>query len=200
MKPHEEALEFRRKTAHLLVGTLIAALVWTGKLDAFLLFGISFVLLSASYFLKFFHLRFPLVRHFLSFFEREKHITDFPGKSAIFFLLGCSLAVLFFSRDIATASILILAFGDSLSCLFGHYFGQIKTPFHSKKHIEGSLFAILVATFVASFFVNFWAAFLASTVAMILEFPQWKIGRYHADDNIIIPLSSGAVLFLISLL
>lgn len=197
MKPHEEILEIRRKTVHLLVGVFIAALLWLRYLDSILLLGISFFLLGFFLLFRELHYKTPFIFSLLRLVEREKHIKKFPGKSAICFLFACAITAFIFPRDIAVASILILAFGDATSNLIGHHFGRTTTPLHPIKKIEGPLIAIFIAAFAASFFVPFWYALLAATVAMILEFPEWVIFGVHIDDNLIIPLSSGITLLLL---
>jgi dolichol kinase len=136
----------------------------------------------------------PIYDHFLDVFERDHDRQKIPGRGLIFFLLGSFLAVVFFSLEIAVASILILAFGDSVSHVFGRHFGQIKTPFHPKKFLEGSLFGIILSAIAAGFFVPLAEALVASTVAMILEFPTIRISGHRLDDNLLIPLSAGVVL------
>jgi hypothetical protein len=42
MKPHEELLEIRRKTVHLITGALVAALAWTRFFDSVLMLSITF--------------------------------------------------------------------------------------------------------------------------------------------------------------
>lgn len=96
------------------------------------------------------------------------------------------------------ASILILAFGDSLSNLVGHHFGKVSAPFHTIKKIEGPIVAAVISAGIASFFVPFFPALLASSGAMLLEIPEWKIRGKHIDDNLIIPLVSGIILLFLT--
>jgi len=176
----------------------LAAFIWIGLLDAVLLLSITFFLLGFFLLIREFHLQIPFLFSVLRLFEREKHIRVFPGKSLIFFFVGCTSAVVFFPRDIAVASILILAFGDSLSNLVGHHFGKITTPLHSIKKIEGPIVASIVAAGVASFFVPFFPALVASIGAMLLEIPEWKIFGKHIDDNLIIPITSGMIMLFLN--
>ena len=197
MKPHEELLEFRRKTLHLLIGVTIAALLWLRILDAVILLSLAFFLLGFFLFLRELHYKIPFLFTLLRLFEREKHIRTFPGKSAINFLFACALTAALFPRDIAVASIIILAFGDAISNIIGHHLGRTTTPLHPIKKIEGPIVAVCIASYVAGFFVPFHYALLAASVAMILEFPEWVFFGVHIDDNLIIPLSSGFILLLL---
>jgi dolichol kinase len=193
---HTDVLELRRKTLHLILGAFISGMIWLEILDAIILFSFSFFFLGFFLLFREFQKKTPLLYVFFRLFERPKHMCIFPGKSAVFFFFACSFSALLFPRDIAVASIIILAFGDSISHLVGHHFGKIKTPLHPAKNLEGPLAAIVVSTGIASFFVPLFPAFLASTVAMAIEIPEWKIFGWHIDDNILIPLVSGTILLL----
>lgn len=197
MQPHEEVLEFRRKTFHLVSGTAIAALLWIELIDGFLLAAATFLMMGFFLLLKEKKVHWNFLHTVLRLLEREKFIHESPGKSAIYFFIGCTVVALFFPVHIAVASILILAFGDALSCLIGHHFGKIITPLHPKKTIEGPLVAIVICTVVASLAVPLWMAFVASTIALILEIPRWTIFDWHVDDNLIIPIVAAFTLALL---
>lgn len=194
MKTGEELLEIRRKILHLLFGVSVAALLWLNVIDGIFLLATSFLILAFFLLFKEHKASLPFFHRLVRLFEREKHFHKSPGTSAIWFFFGCAITALFFSRPIAVASIIILAFGDTFSNLIGHHWGRITTIFHPKKKIEGPIAAIFLSTLVAGFFVDFRAAFLASTVAMILEFPNWKILGWRIDDNLIIPFSAALTL------
>lgn len=197
MNPHEELLEIRRKFMHLIIGVSVAFLLHYQIINGYILIGLFFSMIIFFTLLKHYHWKIPQLMNLLKLFEREKHIKTSPGKSATCFIFGCAIAALFFTNDIAVVSILILAFGDSISNLVGHHFGKTLTPFHHHKKIEGPIAGIFISTLIASFFIPFFPALIASTVAMIFEFPEWKIFGYHLDDNIIIPLSAGGTLTLL---
>ena len=112
----------------------------------------------------------------------------------IFYLLGSFFAIVLFPRDIAAASIMILALGDSFSRLVGP-FGRILHPFDDTKFVEG-LVAGAIAGFVgASVFVKPMEAIIASTISMFIEGFDLKIKGFKIDDNLIIPLVAGAVIW-----
>lgn len=195
MKKEIELLEIRRQSAHLLFGFFLVFLLLNGYIDGIFLVGAFFFALFLSLLAK--CMRIPVFCHFLDIFERKKDLESLPGKGLLSFLLGSAVVSLIFPVNIAISSILILAFGDSVSHVFGRHFGGIKTPFHAKKHIEGSIFGILVSAIAASFFVPFYIGLIASIVAMLLEFPTIRIMGVKIDDNIIIPISSAICLFLL---
>ncbi|QQS59418.1 hypothetical protein IPN35_00820 [Candidatus Peregrinibacteria bacterium] len=194
MKKGEELLEIRRKILHLLIGVSVAALLWLNIVDGVFLLAISFLILTFFLLFREHKSSLPIFHRLVSLFERKKHLDNVPGTSAIWFFFGCAVTALFFSRSIAVASIIILAFGDTFSNLVGHHWGRIATIFHPKKKIEGPIAAIFLSTIVAGLFVDFRAAFLASTVAMILEFPNWTFFGRRIDDNLIIPFSAALTL------
>ena len=115
----------------------------------------------------------------------------FPGKGSFFLVLGSLLALLFFEENIALAAIAIMAVGDSITSLVGIYFGQLKNPFNPSKHLEGTIFAIIIGTIAAFTFVPFQDAFLASVIAMTFEALTIKRIDRIIDDNVLIPLIAG---------
>lgn len=195
MKKEVELLEIRRQSIHLIFGVFLATLLFLDIADKFFFIWLFLLTLSFCFFSKTNEI--PIFSNFLKVFERKKDFEKFPGKGLLFFVIGSTIVVMLFPKDIAVASILILAFGDSVSHIFGRHFGKIKTPFHNRKHIEGSIFGVIVSTIAASFFVQFIPALLASTLAMIVEFPTINFGKVKIDDNILIPFVAGMVLYLL---
>jgi dolichol kinase len=138
----------------------------------------------------------PGINWFLKKFEREEVLKKFPGRGAIFFIVGCLLVVKLFDRDIALASIMILTFGDSVSHLFGLYFGKIKHPLNGLKKLEGNIFGSIAGGFMAMFFVNYIWAFSGALIAMVIEAIEVKMGNNVIDDNILIPLIAGTIMYI----
>ena len=114
----------------------------------------------------------------------------------MFFLGGALLTIRIFPKDIALASLMILTFGDSLSFLFGYFLGKVKLRFNELKNMEGILAGMLAAFLGALFFVNVIEAFFASLFAMFVEGAGLKIGVSDVDDNFIVPLVAGTVIYL----
>ncbi|MBI2671388.1 hypothetical protein HYX16_00470 [Candidatus Woesearchaeota archaeon] len=187
-------LEVRRKIAHILLGlTIVSGLYFKIIEEKYLFFAIIFVtvlsLLSAKF-------KLPVVSFLLRKFERENLLNDFPFKGALFFLGGALLTIRIFSKDIAMASIMILTFGDSVSFLFGKFLGKIRLKFNDLKNLEGILAGMLAAFIGSLFFVNIIEAFFASLMAMFIEGAGFKIGVSDVDDNLIVPLVAGTVIYL----
>ncbi len=143
--------------------------------------------------------RIPFISWLLDNFERQHNLQKFPGIGALVYLLGIVIVVLFFEKNIALASIIILGLGDSIAPLIGQ-FGKVKHPFSDKKFIEGVIAGIIAATLGAMFFVPWAHALAASTLAMIAEGIDIELRGYKLDDNLIIPIVSAIVLWVITLI
>lgn len=187
LSPHETG----RKIVHLLFGIMVVMLVSLRFLDLTGMAAILFISILISVVSK--RMKLPLVSWFLENFERNEAVKNFPGKGAIYFFAGAALALLFFERNAALASIAILVLGDSTAPLIGQ-FGRIKNPFSPKKFVEGTIAGALMALTGASFFVKPLEALVASVCAMIVEGLDIKAFREKLDDNLVIPLVAGAVI------
>ena len=125
--------------------------------------------------------------------SQKKDIEEFPGKGAIFYFLGAFLVVFIFPKDIAMASIMVLALGDSVSRLVGPY-GYLKHPFTNTKFFEGVIAGTTAAFFGALFFVPWILAFIGSLVSMLLEGLDLRIRGFKIDDNLLIPIVAAVVM------
>lgn len=123
-----------------------------------------------------------------SFFE-VKYFATAP----IAFTLGITLSLLFFPPPIAYTSIAVLTLGDSFANIFGKAFGKTPLPFNGKKTLEGTICGFVCAFLGSILFVNPLKALVAVTVGMLAETLPLQI-----DDNLIIPLSAGLALIIIS--
>ncbi len=183
---NNKEFEAKRQLFHMLFGTAIVALLVYGLLNKahiffLIIIGIIISFLSKKY-------KIPLIYWFLKNFEREKELKTFPAKGVIFYLIGVFLTLSFFPLDIAMPAILVLAFGDSTSHLFGVRYGKIKHPFADKKFLEGMIAGFIAAFIGALVFLPWHEALTASFFAMLAEGLEIKIGAEQIDDNIIIPL------------
>ena len=186
----------RRQLFHATVGIAIVVLVyldvlkWWGLL-AILAVGSVLILLSRKY-------RIPIVYWFLERFERQEVMEIFPGKGSFFFVLGAFVVVLIFDKSIAMASIIICALGDSMSHLVGARMGRVKHPFSNTKFIEGHIVGAIIGALGAMLFVSPLTALVAASIAMFVEGIDIKFRmKWILDDNFIVPLTAGIVMFLI---
>lgn len=185
-----EHLEVRRQMFHFFLGVLVILLIYFDIIGAYIIsatifLGVIMSLLSIN-------TRVPYISWFLDKFDRKLDRKKFPGKGALTFFLGTLFAVVLFDKNIALASITVLAVGDSFSHVIGRYFGRIKNPFSFKK-IEGTVAAVFLSALAASFFIPLWAGFAGSFVAMLVESIN-DSDLLILNDNLFIPLLSGFVI------
>lgn len=187
--------EIKRQLLHLFLGIFIIIFATLDRsltlwaLLFFLIFAISVSLLHLNF-------KFKFISKLLKKFDRAKHRDKFPFKGAIFFVAGSLLVLKIFALDVALASIAILTFSDAFSHVIGK-FGKRKSPFNFEKNLEGLIIGVIVGTIAASFFVPLFFAFTASFVAMLAEALSFKLQEEEIDDNLVIPLIAGTVIFLL---
>lgn len=192
-----ERLEIRRQLFHLFLGIAMVALLMYDFIDKNIVLTLAIIGLALSLISK--KARIPVIYNFLEIFERKKDFEKFPGKGIIFYFTGVYISLLFFEKEIAMASIMVLAFGDSISHLYGLHYGKTKNPLSKTKFLEGTA-AGFAAGFIGAFvFLPWHEAFFASLAAMAVESIEIKIGAQQVDDNLIIPFIAGAVVWLIRL-
>ena len=194
-KNSKKILEIKRQLFHLFFGILIVILYYfdhIGPSDVFFATIVGLLVFALNK-----HRKIKMLDFFLNHFERPE--TTHEGIGILNYLIGVFLTMVIFSFDknIALASLTILAVGDSISPIVGIWYGKTKHRFfNEKKYLEGIFFGIICATLLAWIFVPFIHSFIASSIAMIIEGLELK---YRIDDNISIPLIAGLVLALMAL-
>ena len=188
--------EIGRQLMHILIGLVTVFLIYFNILSSLALLLIIIIGIIASFLSK--RIWLPFFSFFLDRLEREDVKKTFPGRGMIFFFIGVLLVIQLFDRNIALASIMILALGDSVSHLFGGRFGKLSNIFNgkSKKLFEGTLAGTVAGFFGAIFFVSIPEAFIASFLAMAAEVVQIDFNNNTLDDNLVVPLIAGTVIFL----
>lgn len=187
-------MESKRQLFHLVFGLVLVFLIHIEILTALIIGLVIIIGISLSLICK--KTKIPAVDWFLKTFEREKDRKIMPGKGIIFMLIGVFIAVLFFDKNIAMASVMILALGDSVAPLVGRY-GKIKHPMSSKKYLEGAVAGFAAGFLGALLFVNVYAALFGALGAMIVEGIDLEIEINPLDDNIIIPVVASIIMVLI---
>lgn len=189
--------EWNRQLFHILLGIAIVTLLLYDFIDKKIILIIIVLGLILSYLSR--KIRIPIIYNLLEIFERKEDIAKFPGKGIIFYFIGVYIALLLFPKDIAMASILVLALGDSVSHLYGLHYGKIKYPFSKAKFLEGTIAGFVAGFIGALVFLPWHEAALASLAAMIVEAIEIKIGTGQVDDNLIVPFVAGAVVWVVRL-
>ncbi|MBS3136832.1 hypothetical protein J4232_00225 [Candidatus Woesearchaeota archaeon] len=187
--------EIKRKLLHILLGIILIVLLYYDILTAIILIITIVIGLIAAYSAK--HCTLPIISWCLDKFERRN---VFPGKGVFTFLIGTTIVIAVFQKEIALAAIAILTFGDSFSHLIGRYYGNIKHPLNNEKLIEGTIAGIVIGFASALFFVSPIEAFSAALFAISFESFEIRIKQYIIDDNISIPVIAGVVIFVLRLL
>ena len=189
--------EWNRQLFHLFLGIAIVALLKFGFIDKNWIFAICIIGIVLSYLSK--KIKIPVIRPLLEKFERKKELENFPGKGTIFYFIGAYISLLLFPKEVAMASIMVLALGDSVSHLFGIHFGKMRHPLSEKKFLEGTIAGFLAGFIGALVFLPWHEALFASMVAMIIEAIEIKIGNSQVDDNLLVPFAAGAAVWIIRL-
>lgn len=142
----------------------------------------------------------PFRKALLHFEYRQEQSPMFAGAFWFFFSLG--LAALIFPLPIAAAAMWMLSVGDVFSTLVGKGCGKRKVI--GKKTLEGSL-AMFFSCLTAVIFLPILPVILGSVVAVLAELlPEYKglqkpRTKGIIDDNLLIPLAAGIVMWLVLL-
>lgn len=185
--------ELNRQVFHVLLGIMTVLLLLFGFISKKILLVVIIIGLITSYLIK--KINIPVIKQLLEKFERREDIKNFPGKGIIFYFIGVYIALLLFPKEIALASAMILALGDSVSHLYGLHYGRIKNPLSKAKFIEGTVAGFIAGFLGALVFLPWHEALFASLAAMAAEAIEIKIGAQQVDDNLIMPLVAGAAVW-----
>jgi dolichol kinase len=126
-------------------------------------------------------------KYFLGTVLREEERNTLMGST--YFLFSSILAILFFPKPIAIASLLFLILSDTAAAIVGKGIGRIRI---FGKTLEGSLAFLLSSLFIVWVYPDlnrFWGS-LAALGATLIELLPIRV-----DDNLTIPLVAGAIMF-----
>lgn len=134
---------------------------------------------------------------------------NIPLKGTILLLCGIILSLLLFPEEIVYASIAVVAFGDSVATAVGVLAGRHKLPYSGKKTVEGTLSGIVAAFLASLLFVTPIQAFIGAAGGMLLEsviglqtireLNSQIIFKLFFNDNFLIPLFSGLLMYVVDL-
>jgi dolichol kinase len=187
--------ELKRKMVHLTSIIIVLTYYYFGKQSVLLLLTVYLiVMLELEYFRLEWGKKLPL---FHSLF-RAKEADRLGGH--VFFTIGSIIAVSVFSKDIASAAILMTTFGDASAAIFGKAFGRTWISGLKNRAIEGCAAEFLVDIVIGALFLQSWIAiFVMAVTATFVETITDKM-----DDNLLIPLFSGfngqLIVFLMTLI
>ncbi len=134
---------------------------------------------------------------------------NIPLKGTILLVCGIVVSLILFPEEIVYASIAVVGFGDSVATIVGVTLGRHKLPYSENKSIEGTLAGILAAFFTSMFFVTPVQAFVGSAGGMLLEsvvdlqtikeLNSQAAYKFFLNDNFLIPVFSGLLMFIVGL-
>lgn len=175
-------LEIIRKTVH--VTSIIIVLIYysLGKEAVLLVLTLYLiVILELEYFRIEWGKKLPIVHSLF----RAKEADRLGGH--VFFTIGSIIAVSVFSRDIASAAILMTTFGDASAAVFGKAFGRTWINGLKNRAYEGCAAEFIADIIIGWLFINSLVVILVmACTATIVETVTDKL-----DDNLLIPLFSG---------
>jgi len=135
------------------------------------------------------------------FLRAEEHLKE---SALLPFIVGVFLTILSFPKSIALASILVLSFCDPLAAIFGILFSKKKNK--AGKSFEGSL-AFFISSFLCIFlFFHFTRTQInyisLISVCLIFSIVITFVERLPSklDDNLIIPIASGFILWFLCII
>ena len=193
----QNKFELNRQVFHIFLGITIVLLLMFGFLNKNIILILIVIGVILSYLSK--KTRIPIIYDLLEKFERKEDIERFPGKGIIFYFIGSYITLIFFPKEVAMASIMVLALGDSISHLYGMHYGKITHPLSNTKFLEGTIAGFVAGFIGALVFIRWREAFFASLAAMIIEAIEIKIGAQQVDDNLIMPFVAGSVVWVVRL-
>jgi dolichol kinase len=117
--------------------------------------------------------------------ERDHFIT-----APLHLAAGVILALLIFPRNVAYASIAVVAAGDPVAALVGTRFGRIHIK---EKTVEGFLAGTVASTLIASLAVPLYLASIGAVAGMLLELSD------VFEDNLTVPIGAGLCMLIAQL-
>ncbi|CAI2175474.1 17555_t:CDS:2 [Funneliformis geosporum] len=148
----------------------------------------------------------------LGFMMREKEKTE-KYNGVISYLIGCIGVLTLFPKDIASISILILSWCDTAASFVGRRWGKYTYKFRNGKSLAGTLGAMTVGSIAAFIFWGLlkhdhesssWVEEKSLLSLPILTILTGIIGGtselidlWGLDDNLVIPLLSGTILWIL---
>lgn len=121
----------------------------------------------------------------------RKHELEGKLTGASWVLIGGTISVFLFEKDIAVLALLFMSVGDSVAALIGLRYGKIKI---GEKSLEGFAGGLISCIFVSIFFPSItWINRISGSLSASLI----ELSTIPMDDNLKIPIISGGVMTLL---
>jgi dolichol kinase len=132
-----------------------------------------------------------LYDRYLSPLMRAHEQSQLCGASHV--MIAVTLCILLYQREVAVAAMLFLTVSDALASLVGR---ALARPGQSGKSIAGSAAFLASASLLAIMCLpgRPLAALAGAVAATVAEAVPVRVGRVHVDDNLTVPIVSGAVM------
>ncbi|HBU70168.1 MAG TPA: hypothetical protein DEE98_07285 [Elusimicrobia bacterium] len=179
--------EVKRKLFHFLILLYIAAYWFLPRILVLQAMGILIFAIAVTEALRLNNSRLnKWILNVLGGVHRKEEETQISG--LLWTFSGSFFTMLIFQdKNIVTASLLYLAFGDAVAALVGRRHGKNKIL--NEKTIEGSIACFAVCFGIGMFFLDWPLAFWGALVATSIEVMPWPL-----NDNFWMPLTSAMVL------
>ena len=180
---HDLIHELKRKTVHLTSIVIVLVYYMFGQPAIMsMLMVYLIVILVLEYFRLECGKKLPIVHQLF----RAKEADRIGGH--VFFAIGCIIAISAFSKDIASAAILMTTFGDASAAIFGKVFGKTWIPGLKNRAVEGCVAEFIVNVVIGLIFLPGWVVIVVMAgTATVVETLADKL-----DDNLLIPVFSGS--------
>ncbi len=191
------SLELKRKSLHVLGGTISLLLVYfygVRPLQYLVIFALVSGIMLSLLMSRFRHQVFDFI---LDHFERDEN-RELPLRDTLVFVLAIGISTLLVDRTGLYAVILLMAVGDTVSNLAGRTIGRTTNPFNPEKEIEGGITAIIVSSVLISLFMPIHEALIISTASMFIESLRIEISGVKIDDNFTVPATAIIVYSILS--
>jgi dolichol kinase len=153
-----------------------------------LLFLVLFGLLLIEFF-RFQNLRFNVrLLKMLGGITRKEERTSLSG--ATYLLTSALLVIFFYEKNIAISSLLFVIVGDNVAALVGKKWGRVRL---FNKTLEGMLACFIICLALGWLLLDFKLALIGSLVAALIEVLPLPV-----NDNLIVPLSAGLVMKIVT--
>lgn len=189
---HWEDPEFRRQSLHMVCGMGALFLQVHGLLSPLFLMGLLLLGLGLSLAVRW--RVWGFLTRVTALFDRAKD-SALPGKGALCMVLGILFSVLLFPPAIVVACIVTLTFGDSLNHYFADHIPWGRLPWARHRTAYGMAIGALMSTAVGSFFVPWYFMLPSAVCGVLAEARPRAVQRFLPDDNILVPLVTGGVLW-----